>query len=293
MNNNGLPELERWLKTNDMDSRLEYYAKTYEKWRMGIPDDIWPIVEQMIDQFEYYGHRRVNSGLCALNGQLKDAIGDNVKYALFTYINDIKGKINSSNEYWFEYRTINGISSKNCTDNISLFPKDVFECIENIIIVDDCCGTGNSLKTFIENCKVDFSGKTLYYLVIHAMEESYLLLNQVAEEYGMSIKLISLNSSPKFFDVPRKKEKELFVQRMKKLGLDKKPLGFDDSEALIAFSNNTPNNTFPLFHKETEKNCPVFPRKEKSDHPWRELKKQKENRKKQNYLAVIKEKNDG
>lgn len=293
MDGTEMPGVQRWLQTNDQDSRIDHYIKTYQKWHDAIPSDIWPIVEKMIDRFEYYGHKRTNAALATLNSRLTNDFQVDSHRALFTYINEKNGQLNSSNDYWWEFRTIANISRENCTDNLIRFASKFWEFVTCIVIIDDCCGTGESLETYIKESQLDFSGKTLYYLVIHAMNEARAKLDRVAKEQHMTIHLLSLNSSSKFFTADSTEEKELFVKRMVELEIVNRPLGFGDSEALIAFDNNTPNNTFPLFHKSTDKITPVFPRKEKRDTIWGSMQKQAKQRSVQNYSASVKEKSNG
>jgi len=288
-----IPGVERWLQTNDQDSRIEHYMATYQKWHDAIPEEIWPIAEQMINCFEYYGHRRINAALAILNSQLVDKFDVDSHTALFTYINEKNGKLNSSHDYWGEFRIIAQISKENCTDDLRKFASKYWELVTCIVIVDDCCGSGNSLKTYIEESGLDFTGKVLYYLVIHAMDESRDLLARVAAEQNMTIHLLSLNTSSKFFSTDMTEEKEHFIEKMNELKIINNPLGFNDSEALIAFANNTPNNTFPLFHKTTSKITAVFPRKEKQDNIWDSMKKGAKRRKAQNYSALAREKANG
>lgn len=292
MTNTDIPGVQRWLQTNDQDSRIDHYIATYQQWHDAIPSEIWPLVEQMINRFEYYGHRRINAALATLNDRLIKDFQVDAQTAIFTYINEKSGKLNSSHDYWGEYRTIAKISKDNCTDDLVKFANAYWEFITCIVIIDDCCGTGNSLKTYIENSKLDFSGKVLYYLVIHAMDDAASLLTHVAEQYNMTIHLLCLNSSSKFFTADIAGVKQLFVEKMKSLEINNTPLGYSDSEALLAFSNNTPNNTFPLFHKTTSKISAVFPRKEKQANVWDRMKQAKQ-RKAQNYSALAKEKSNG
>ena len=60
-------------------------------------------------------------------------------------------------------------------------------------------------------------------------------------------------------------------------------MGFNKTQALIAFSENTPNNTFGIFWKYTERNNPLFPRKDSKQSSVEEMREDKKARKEANY----------
>jgi hypothetical protein len=74
---------------------------------------------------------------------------------------------------------------------------------------------------------------------------------------------------------------------------EKEIFGFEMSESLMAFYNNTPNNTLGIFRYDTEKYKSIFPRKNDKRPLWQRMKEEKEIRKKQNYNAVVRSSADG
>ena len=247
----------------------------------------------MLEQFEYFGHQRVNDCLAALHCKAASEYSLDPDMALYTYIQENNGALNSSNDFWFEYRTINKIGYKNCSDNITALSPDIWEYVQDIVIIDDFCGTGGTLKKFLESSsaeftrqgKVGFTGKTLYYLVVYAMDESQKTMYELEKQYGLKICFIPLTLCKKFFTSELENEKKSFVAGERTLGITKDPLGFEDTEALVAFERNTPNNTIPIFRQKTEKLTPIFPRISKHELPWTKLAQQRKNRKKQNFQA--------
>ena len=278
--------IERWLETNGTDHRLEYCVAKSPEWLQAIPNEVLPVVEAMMLRFEYYGQKRVNTALKMLFEKLREDYKLDTQKALYTYIPDSRGRINSSNDYWFEFRSINNIPSQLCTDNISRFA--YWEYVKNVVIVDDFCGSGDTIKTYIMDSEVDFAGKTVYYVVVHEMEEAEEVIKQLETHYKLKIVMVSLNTSPKFFKEGQEDSKLLFRDGMRKLDIKKDQLGYSNTEALVAFHNNTPNNTFPVFWKDTEKNVALFPRKIKIESPWspKNFQGKKDKRRKQNYLAM-------
>ena len=61
-------------------------------------------------------------------------------------------------------------------------------------------------------------------------------------------------------------------------------LGYKNTEALVAFYNNTPNNTLPIFWTDVEDNKALFPRNDDEKPSWKMMKRDKELRSESNYL---------
>jgi hypothetical protein len=62
-------------------------------------------------------------------------------------------------------------------------------------------------------------------------------------------------------------------------------LGFKESESLMAFHNNTPNNTLGIFRFDTKNFKSIFPRNNDLKPNWYKMKCERERRKKQNYIS--------
>lgn len=249
----------------------------------------------MISQFDYYSHSETNQMLCQLHRELTERYKLDDHTALHTYIKKKDGRICSSVDYWAEYRLYNQIDKNLCSDDISSIPGKEWELIENIVIIDDCCGTGSSLEKYIKQSKRDFSGKTIFYLVLHALEASLEKIHQIEKTYHLSIHLIAINLRRQAIPIisPDNVEhtREQVILASKEMHINENyTLGKDDSEGLMAFYNNTPNNTIGLFWFPSDVNKPVFPRDFGTVPPWRpstsEMKEKKTQRKRGNYLAV-------
>jgi hypothetical protein len=81
------------------------------------------------------------------------------------------------------------------------------------------------------------------------------------------------------------KIKETFCKISRKRGISKSFIfGRDNVQALMAFYNNTPNNTLGLFWMESIKNNPVFCRRKDIIPEWMEMKSNKQKRNMENYV---------
>ncbi len=279
-----------------IDDRLTSFSNNYESWIASLPGEIIPLVLLMLDHFDYYSHTDANTMLQQLHQKLlsEECEEDN---ALYTYIKKKKGIISSSVDYWGEYRTQNRINKNFCTDDIDALPQQDWELIENIVIIDDCCGTGGSLEKFIKNSTKDFAGKTIYYLVLHALEDAQNTFAQIESKYAVIVKLIAINirkkASATICETAPEEVQQKISQASSELQIHESYyLGKDNSEGLMAFYNNTPNNTIGLFWFEAENYLPIFPRDFGAKPKWRpsinQMRSARKQRKESNYLAVKK-----
>ena len=275
------------------DDRIDYFEKNYDKWMDEIPEEVRPIIELLLTYFDYYSHRRVNEYLEVLHEKILKEYNVQDEEALHTFLKKKDGNLNSSMEYFMDYRNINLIDKGYCYDDIRCIAPDEWGNIENIIIVDDCCGTGGSLKKFLANMNLDFRGKTIYYIVIHAMQLGKENLDIIAKKFNTKIELVAMNIREKAFSIEALGDyKNTICEFSRSKGLNEKYwLGIDESEALLAFYNNTPNNTIGLFWESNGDYQAIFPRFFKKIPAWKKrptpnsMKKGKMDRKARNYNA--------
>ncbi|RYU91810.1 phosphoribosyltransferase-like protein [Emticicia agri] len=150
--------------------------------------------------------------------------------------------------------------------------------LKGLIIIDDFIGTGN---TIIENFKNYFDSdlcrllndKKIFVIVgvITGFLESKELVENALKELdleGEVMILDILNNNDRCFDpnlkifdnsVELRNAKTICFQKGEYLE-PKAPLGYSDSQTLIAFPQNCPNNTLPIFWKRTDSWVPLFQR---------------------------------
>lgn len=255
----------------DRDSVIEHFDTNFISWMQLIPPPIHDIISRLLPNFYYYSHKEINELLVTLHTKLNKDYHIKDHNILHTYIKKESGKINSSIDYFSEYKRQNTIHPNLASDDLSRIPPNVWAQIQNILIIDDCCGTGSSLEKFLEESDVDFSGKTLYYLVIHSMEDSLTLLNTLELQFNIKINLLSINHKGKAFNLinATSSEKDIFITTCKSIGIKSNTiLGWKKSEALIAFYNNTPNNTLGLFWQNIFDVSAPFPRRKHIHPAW-------------------------
>lgn len=149
--------------------------------------------------------------------------------------------------------------------------------INALVFIDDFIGSGNSIienlePILLENKKIIKENDLIIIIgIITGFEEAKHKIIDFAKKQDITIilKLLKpLNDSDKCFsstslvfekNIEREKAKEI----CEKIGvkLEKKhPLGYNDCQATVIFPNTCPNNTLPIFWKETTEWKPLFKR---------------------------------
>ena len=187
------------FKDEELDDKLCYFQDNFESWVYDLPDGIAPIILQMVCNFDYYRIKDTDEKLISFHYRLNNEYKINDEEVLHTYIKKGEGKICSSFDYLAKYRVVNRINKGYCRDDIEAIPDEVWENVRYIIVVDDCCGTGGSLEKFILNTGKDFSGKRLFYMVIHMLEMSTKKIQELEQKYNMEITVLYGNLKGKAF----------------------------------------------------------------------------------------------
>ena len=255
------------------------------------------IVKKLMKNFDYYSHANVNKCLIELHGMLQaceEVCFDNTVYAVLAKKD---GKLNSGHVYVIEYQKLNDISKDviypNFNDIIKIM--EYVDDIKNIVFIDDFSGTGKTFLDFVKKYLEHLRNIHVYFLVVHIMENALNKIIKFAESNGMNVTVLYISCTSKAFSKMedlRDKKKE-FIRESANLGISGKYiLGYDKSEALVAFYNNTPNNTFGVFWMDTENHVSLIPRRKERRPSWLDLKKEKEKRGASNYMKEV-ENNNG
>lgn len=271
------------------DEKIERFCDKFNDWISQISEDNHETVVELLKKFNYYPHNVTNKLLEKLHKRLITEYTISDSNTIYTMFKAKDGKGNSSIDYWVEYKNINNINKHICYDNITKITKEQWECIENIVFIDDCSGTGKTFRKNLGPYIEIFRGKSIFFVAIHMMKDAIQKIEQFAEEQQFRIFIINEISQDKafsewIFSEKFSEVKEDFIKAS--ILLDIPPteiLGFEETESLMAFYNNTPNNTLGLFRYDIIKYYSIFPRRNDKKPPWQEMKRQKDIRNKQNY----------
>lgn len=279
--------IERWGKEN-YDERIERFVNIYESWIESIPIKNRELIYKLIEKYEYYGHLYVNKKLGELHNDFINKYNIDNNETLYTYIEKSDSIFSSSIEYMIEYKIINNISSKNFCINIKEINKYYAQYIKNIVLVDDYSGTGESIIKYLNKNLKLFKGKNIYIILISISRDAITNIQDEFKNKDIKIHINSSNLEEKAFLKLNLSEEETIKKRdefeliSKQKGIIEDMWGKGNTEGLVSFYNNTPNNTLGIFWKETNENEPLFPRNNDKRPKWRKMKKNKKYRKFQN-----------
>ena len=263
---------DKWVSEFEVDDRAKNALDRFEIWISKIPNNYKELSLTLIQNLEYYSRKLTNRLLMELHKKLLEHQNIKEDNTIYTYIKSKDGKTNSSNDYWTEYKLFNEINKQVCYENVNaIMGKDLWECVENIVFIDDFSGTGKSFIKELEKNEEFYYNKNIYFITICIMEEAIQKIINYSQEKNIKTHPIYSYMQKKTF------EQELFEDNIEAkenlfrlthdLGIPKKesPLGFGESESLVAFYNNTPNNTLPIIRYDTEKYTSLFPRNREKD----------------------------
>ncbi|MGO2117319.1 MAG: phosphoribosyltransferase-like protein [Fusobacterium sp.] len=131
-----------------------------------------------------------------------------------------------------------------------------------ILLVDDFIGSGqtakNSLKFYRETLGIDVENIRILSLAVHNISKEKIdsgikIYSKYFIDKGISNKRNTAEEIEEKIKLMRKIEKKM------KVSSSNYKLGYKQTEALIRLIK-TPNNTFPVFYRDKNKNKAIFPR---------------------------------
>lgn len=123
-------------------------------------------------------------------------------------------------------------------------------------------------------------------LVVEIMEEAQSAIKKYADEAEIDIVIIAHKVKEKALKKSDIVIRDKFIDMSKRQEIsDTSILGFKEAEALMAFYNNTPNDTLGIFWFSSVKNVPIFKREKVAEPGWKKIKKDKKERRRQQYEA--------
>lgn len=250
-----------------VDDKLTNYKKVYETCKDSMTHDISVLFDVILNHFDYYSKSVVNEILAELYRNSLSCGKISPDSTVFCAISSDNGNINSSYEYVCEFRNINSISKYVVYPDFFRIIEKI-DCFDTVVFIDDFCGTGDTFIRFISNYVDLLIGKSIKYLVIHFMLEAEEKIQKYANEKSINIETISYFKCGAAFKIPELKQyEERFVleSNRRKIPSDK-IYGYKETQGLVAFYNNTPNNTLGIFWYNNDLNQALFPRNREENH---------------------------
>ncbi len=269
------------------DLRVLHFKNEYINWINQFPSEYHDYILALTKNIKYYTKKSSNKALSEMHSiLLSQGITEND--TVYTFLKSRDGISNSSNDYWTEYKILNGINRNLCYEDISAINNRQWEKIKNIVFIDDFVGTGNSIISFLDELNLDFMNKNVFIISVHMMFEAQNRLKEYCDSKHFNIINISSYIQKKAFSSGIFEDNEFVKTKILDLssqlgitGNDK--LGYGESESLVSFFNNTPNNTIAFFWKTTRFLVPILPRVFEKRPSWQNLKEESTKRVKENY----------
>lgn len=283
-----IDEIERSWGIIDKDRRIEYFENHFRDWIDSMPPELKSEILGLMNSFSYYTKSQVCNFLKQIH---QDYVSKNVDFD-FAFIMPVPsnyGMINSTTEYQLEYRLTNEISKNNCPNGWEeKTVKSALKHIKTIIIVDDFCGSGDTIIRCLSQHKRVVKKKKILIIVIHIMDAAVRRLNEYSVKNKLDLEIKSFNRSDAIINSLNPKQQEIITNGCRVLKIKKCIWGYKDTGALVAFYENTPNNTMGIFWQSKRLTNAIFPRTEDSMITAVELAKKKRERKRRNLWYKIK-----
>ncbi len=280
---------DKWAAGFEIDTKTKKALDKFDVWLSQIPDEYKELSLVLIQNIEYYPRNLTNKLLMELHKKLLERPTVSDDNTIYAYIKSKDGKTNSSDEYWTMYKLLNDVNREFCYENINAIEDWQWEYVKNVVFIDDFSGTGKSFIKELKKSEDRYRGKNIYFITICVMEDAI----QKIDNYSQ---LKNLNIFPVYYFMQKKTfKRDLFENNVNakrlllalttylKIPKWESPLGFDESESLVAFHNNTPNNTLPIIRCDTEKYKSLFPRKHDTKPLWDKMKSESKGRRIANY----------
>lgn len=285
--------LKKWCNGDkNLDQRLQDFNENFEIWYEQIPLCNRTTVITLIEHLEYYSHRATNAWLKDLHDRLLACQDVSDENTIYVFLKSKDGTTNSSNDYWTEYKAINNLNKYVCIENMDVLDPEDWECIKNIVFVDDFSGTGDTFISELKKNPMRYSNKRVYFITINTMVCAAERIEQYCKENNISVTLLSIFNQEKAFESDLFVDNEGAKNEIRQMSKDflipqKAILGHKKSQAIVVFYNNTPNNTLGFIRYSTDKYKSLFPRKDDRAPTWAQMKKQRWRRRAANYKNIL------
>jgi len=281
--------IKKWCRDEDvLDDRLTQFVERFDNWHQQISPEHRSTVYTLVEHIEYYSHKYTNSCLKELHNKLLEDHDISDDNTIYVFIKSKDGQSNSSNDYWTEYKAINKINKHICIENMDVFDQDDWEHIINIVFIEDFSGSGKSFIDELNKTPARYCGKNVFFITINTMFAAKEAINKYCSEKQINIVLISAEQQRKAFEqdlfLDNKKAELEICEMSRSFEIPEKYiLGFNQSQALAVFYNNTPNNTFGFIWFDNSKCFSLFPRDDDPLPIWQRMKKNRKKRNRANY----------
>lgn len=268
-----------------IDSKTANLMNLVDNWFDNIDQNDREIYLRLLDNFNYYTKESEGKYAKFVVKKIKE-IDPLISESIIVPLLKQEEGISGAYKLVRSIQIAGGLNTALCPTSLATFEEEFdLNYIRNIIIVDDIAGTGNTLVknfNYMKNKYPNFFiDKNIYLtcLVTTKIAKSEIKKN-LKNDYT---RYWTYHFIKKSFDENNifKGDRCIYAkEKVKKYELKLSNSGHSDifgykqSEILVAFSDNTPNNTLLSFWKEKDKWNPIFPRAKTTSCPaWVKNKK--------------------
>lgn len=274
---------DKWAK-DELDDRINFALDNFDEWISSYDKEEKELLVKLLQNFDYYSHSSIVAIMEQLNLKIVKEYGISSEDSVISVVRKADGKLNSSYEYWLLHRMISGFGKGMYCDSINDIAEEYWKNIHKVVYLDDCCGTGEQFTKFIKRQQKSFENKQIILVVIEAVEDAKSYIKSELAKQGLNVEIVVYNTKEKALKNMIQQEKKLFYKMSQKQEVFKDyVLGFEKAEALMAFYNNTPNDTLGLFWFMSKKNKPIFPRELEEKPGWKLSNEKKKRRSREQY----------
>lgn len=277
--------IDKWAEL-EFDDRISMAIDRFDDWIKDFDDKEKNILCKLLRQFSYYTRNNIDGIIKQLSDESIEKFLVSSNNSVISVIRKKDGRLGSSSEYMMLHRVVSGLNKKIYYDSLDGIKEDEWRNIKNVVFVDDCSGTGKTFVDFLKSQKKVFSDKRIILIVVEMMEVAQEYIKNYALQNGINIEVIAYSVKEKALKNEEDSEQDVFIKMSKRQEIAESYVkGYEKTEALMAFYNNTPNNTLGLFWLPTKKNIPIFPRELSENPGWKLMSNRKKERISQQYEA--------
>ncbi|WP_055669439.1 phosphoribosyltransferase-like protein [Desnuesiella massiliensis] len=258
------------------DSRTERFEELVNLWLDKVHDGDKNIYLKLLKNFRYYSKKNENDYASFIINNIIKVDKDIEETIVIPLLKPEEG-MSGAYKILRSIQVVGGLRAEVCPINLLNFEQKYdIDLIKNIIIVDDISGTGRTLEKSLKYMKESypsfFHNKMVYVscLVISEVAKSHIQLIKDIHFWQYDITKKAFDNGHIFSEneVESTKDKIKIYEKMLSTQKDESDIfGFENSELLIAFSDDTPNNTLLSFWKENNGWKPIFPRARRRQKP--------------------------
>jgi len=241
-----------------------------ESWLLMFEDNERDVAIKLLSHTKYYSQNKIGKRLKILHGRFMRAIRrKSLKHINHIWFLGIGGASKSGQMMSYFYRTVNGLSASHFP-GLRTLPTLTEKGIQILAFIDDFIGSGKQATMFWrEELKGQYGIENvdLYCLVLFAFQSAVEYIQENTPFKVICVELLDERDrafSPEcavFSDDEERRRTEEICRRHGEVLWPTNPLGYDNSQALIAFEHQIPNNSLPILWSNAKGWIPIFERK--------------------------------